>query len=72
MLKMENIHISFNGASVIDEVTIAHFNAHYSGQEVNCNMVITDLDNYNANASVVEADFDDFKDKALKSINSMV
>ena len=71
MLRMDNANISFNGASLIDDVVVAQMNANYSGVEVYFNMTVVDLAAYNDNKEVVELDFDSFKDKALESINSI-
>ncbi len=71
MVKMDNMNISFNGASLVDDVVVAQMNANYSGREVYFNMTIVDLAAYNDNKEVVELDFDTFKDKALESISSI-
>lgn len=71
MVKMDNMNISFNGASLVDDVVVAQMNANYSGREVYFNMTVVDLAAYNDNKEVVELDFDTFKDKALESINSI-
>lgn len=72
MLRMDNANVNFNGASVIEDAIVANLSASYSGQEVYFNMTIVDLDVYNGNKEIVELDFDNFKDKALESINSIV
>ena len=71
MMKIDNMNISFSGASVVDEVVVAQMNANYSGNEVYFNMTVVNLAAYNDNKEVVELDFDTFKDKALESINSI-
>lgn len=71
MVKMDNMNISFNGASLIDDVVVAQMNANYSGHEVYFNMTVVDLAAYNENKEAVELDFDSFKDKALESIISI-
>ena len=71
MLRMDNMNISFNGASLVDDVVVAQMNANYAGAEVYFNMTVVDLVAYNDNKEVVELDFDNFKDKALESINSI-
>ena len=71
MLRMDNMNISFNGVSLVDDVVVAQMNANYSGAEVYFNMTVVDLAAYNDSKAVVEADFDTFKDKALESINSI-
>lgn len=71
MLRMDNMNVNFNGASVVDNVVVANMSASYSGTEVYFNMTIIDLNNYNNNKEVVELDFDTFKDKALEDINGI-
>lgn len=71
MMKIDNMNISFSGASVVDEVVVAQMNANYSGNEVYFNMTVVNLAAYNDNKEVVELDFDTFKDKALESINQI-
>lgn len=71
MLRMDNMNVNFNGASVVDDVVVANMSASYSGAEVYFNMTIIDLDGYNASKDVVELDFDNFKDKALEGINGV-
>lgn len=71
MLRMDNTNVNFNGASVIDDVVVANLSASYSGAEVYFNMTVIDLAAYNESKEVVELDFDNFKDKALESINSI-
>ena len=71
MLRMDNMNVNFNGASVVDDVVVANMSASYSGAEVYFNMTIVDLDGYNGNKEVVELDFDNFKDKALEGINGI-
>jgi hypothetical protein len=71
MMKIDNMNISFSGASVVDEVVVAQMNANYSGNEVYFNMTVVNLVAYNDNKEVVELDFDTFKDKALESINQI-
>ena len=71
MLRMDNLNVNFNGASVVDDVVVANMSASYSGAEVYFNMTIINLDGYNGNKEVVELDFDNFKDKALEGINGI-
>ena len=71
MLRMDNMNVNFNGASVVDDVVVANMSASYSGAEVYFNMTIINLDGYNGNKEVVELDFDNFKDKALEGINGI-
>ncbi len=71
MLRMDNMNVNFNGASVVEDVVVANMSASYSGAEVYFNMTIVDLEAYNSNKEVVEVDFDSFKDKALEGINGV-
>lgn len=63
MLTMTNYNI--NGTSNLEGIgDIAYFNANYSSNNSSYNMNISNRKEYEANKQTVDADFEEFKQKA--------
>jgi hypothetical protein len=74
MLRMENSNVNFNGSSSVEENVIASMSANYSGDGSNVyfSFGINNINDYLANAEVVDADFIAFKESVLETIGTML
>lgn len=71
MLRMNESNINFNGASVVNDTTIATFSAGYSGGDVYFSFNIPDKAVHQANEQAFEADLIEFKDQVMAIVDSL-
>lgn len=71
MLRIDNQNINFNGASVVNDDTIATFGAGYSGTDIWFNFNIPNIATYKTNKSAFDTDLLAFKDQVVATVEDL-